>query len=368
MSKTRLHLVAAVAAMGILAVPTAVSAAVGPGAPRTPVPGVNSLNSVTCPTAKACVSAGSDDNLNGKSAVINAATGAVKAWPGDLANDPMNAVACTGTTSCLAVADDAVASVAVSSGAMKVTATPKPPANGIVAMSAIACAGSTRCYAVGFEGSPDASTATLLRLSPAGKLLATKKNTGKGIGSIACPSATLCLMGENYSTGLVIQLLNNGSFGTSQPLPANTYIQALSCFKASLCYALGGNSTASPEVTDELFPLNPATGAVGTMATIGGGFHGTSLSCPERQHVPGRRVHRLGVDREGRGGGRRQRQARDPQELPGLGLRLRQRRVRQRQQVLRGRVLVVRGGRDQGEVLALIRRLMILSGGGYKRG
>ena len=279
MSKTRLHLVAAVAAMGILAVPTAVSAAVGPGAPRTPVPGVNSLNSVTCPTAKACVSAGSDDNLNGKSAVINAATGAVKAWSGDLADDPLNAVACPGTKSCLAVADDAVASVAVSSGAMKVTATPKPPANGIVAMSAIACAGSTRCYAVGFEGSPDASTATLLRLSPAGKLLATKKNTGKGIGSIACPSATLCLMGENYSTGLVIQLLNNGSFGTSQPLPANTYIQALSCFKASLCYALGGNSTASPEVTDELFPLNPATGAVGTMATIGGGFHGTSLSC-----------------------------------------------------------------------------------------
>jgi hypothetical protein len=84
-------------------------------------------------------------------------------------------------------------------------------------------------------------------------------------------------MGENYSSGLMIQLLNNGKFGGSQPLPANTYVQAISCFKASLCYALGGNSTSS--VTNELFPLNPATGAVGTMATIGGGFHGASLSC-----------------------------------------------------------------------------------------
>src|SRR5690348_16609441 len=121
MSKTRLQLAAAVAALGILAVPAAASAAQGPGAPRTPVPGVGSLSGVTCPTAKACVSVGADNNFNGKSAVINAATGAVKVWSGDLASAPMNAVACAGKTSCVAVADDTVASVAVSSGAMKVT-------------------------------------------------------------------------------------------------------------------------------------------------------------------------------------------------------------------------------------------------------
>jgi hypothetical protein len=279
MSKTRLQLAAAVVAMGILAMPAAASAAQGPTAPRTPVPGVNSLNGVTCPTASTCVSVGSDNSFNGKSAIINAATGAVKAWSGDLANDSMNAVACAGTKSCVAVSDDAVASVTVSSGAMKVTATPPPPTNGIVALGKIACASTTRCYAVGFEGSPAAGTAILVSLSAGGKLLATKTNSGKGIGAIACPSATLCLMSENYSTGLVIQLLNSGKFGAKRSLPANTYIQAISCFKASLCYALGGNSTSSPPVTNELFPLNPATGAVGTMATIGGGFSGTSLSC-----------------------------------------------------------------------------------------
>jgi hypothetical protein len=275
MSRTRLYFVAAVAATAILAVPVAANAAQGPGAPRTAVPGVSALSGVTCPTAAACVSVGSDDNLNGKSAVINAATGAVKVWSGDLANDSMNAVACAGAASCLAVADDAVASVAVSSGAMKVTATPKKPASGIVALGAIACAGTTGCYAVGFEGTEASSKATVAHLSPAGKLLATKKNGGTGIGAIACPSASLCLMGEHYTSGEAIQLLNNGAFGTSHTLPAGTYVQAISCYKASLCYALGGSGSSAP---DEVFALNPKTGTAGSTATISG-FSGSNLTC-----------------------------------------------------------------------------------------
>jgi hypothetical protein len=254
----------------------AASAAQGPGVARTAVSGVNSLDGVTCPTATACVSVGSDGNFNGKSAVINAATGAVKAWSGDLANDSMNAVTCAGAASCLAVADDAVASVSVSSGAMKVTATPAKPAGGIVALGTIACAGTTACYAVGFEGTSSTSTkATVIHLSAAGKLLATKQNSGTGIGAIACPSASLCLMGEHYTSGEVIQLLNNGTFGTSHALPAGTYVQAISCYKASLCYALGGSGNSVP---NELFPLNPATGTAGTTATING-FNGANLTC-----------------------------------------------------------------------------------------
>jgi hypothetical protein len=275
MPRTRLHLVAAVVATAILAVPAAANAAQGPGAPKTPVPGVSSLSGVTCPTAAACVSVGSDDNLNGKSAVINAASGALKVWSGDLASDSMNAVACAGATSCLAVADDAVASVGVSSGTMKVTATPKKPASGIVALGAIACAGTAACYAVGFEGTEASSKATVAHLSPAGKLLATKQNSGTGIGAIACPSASLCLMGEHYTSGEVIQLLNNGTFGTSHTLPAGTYVQAISCYKASLCYALGGSGSSAP---DEVFSLSPKTGTAGSAATING-FSGSGLTC-----------------------------------------------------------------------------------------
>jgi hypothetical protein len=279
MARTRLQLAAAAAAIGILTSPVAASAASGPGAPRTPVPGVNSLDSVTCPTAAACVAVGLDSNLNGKSAVINAATGAVKAWSGDLANAPLNAVACAGTTSCVTVADDTVASLKVSTGAMKQTAKPKAPTGGIVALGAVACAGTTKCYAVGFEGPNFESTnAVVITLSPAGKLLADKKNTGTGIGAIACPSSSLCLMSDASPSGVSIQLLKDGKAGTSKPLPANTYVEAISCFKASLCYALGGNSKSSPVATDELFPLNPKTGAIGTMATIGGFSAGTGVN------------------------------------------------------------------------------------------
>ncbi len=273
MSKTRL-LAVAVAAIGILALPAAASAAPGPGAPRTHVPGVNSLTSVTCPTASACVAVGADSSLNGKSAVINVATGAVTAWSGDLSEDPLNAVACPGTTTCLAVADDAVATAAVSTGAMKVTAKPKPPADGIVAMGTIACASATTCYAAGFEGTEASSKATVFVLSSAGKLLARHTGEGTGVGAIACPSSTLCLMSDHRTTGQTIQELVNGHFGTSHKLPTGTFIEGISCFKASLCYALGGNSKSSPSPINELFPLNPSNGKIGTMATIGGGFNG----------------------------------------------------------------------------------------------
>jgi hypothetical protein len=161
---------------------------------------------------------------------------------------------------------------------MKVTATPKRPANGIVALGAIACASGTRCYAVGFEGTEGASNAIVISLSSAGKLLGEKKDSGTGIGAIACPSATLCLMSDASRSGLSIQLLKNGQLGTSKRLPADTFVQSMSCFRASLCYALGGNTTSSSVKTNELFPLNPKTGKIGSKATITG-FSGTDINC-----------------------------------------------------------------------------------------
>jgi hypothetical protein len=242
------------------------------------VSGINSLTSVACPTAKACVAVGlAPDGSTGKSAVINATTGAAKAWSGGLTDDPLNAVACpAGTASCLTVADDAVAKLTDATGAMKVTATPKPPSGGIMAIGAIACASSKTCYAVGFQGTPGASNAVLFHLSAAGKVVHKTTGTGKGMGTIACPAITRCLLSDNEASGLAIQVLNGGKLGKSNPVPANTYIQRIACYKASLCYALGGSTAGS--VTDELFPVNPTTGALGSMITISG-FSGTGMTC-----------------------------------------------------------------------------------------
>ena len=261
---------------------TALALTAGPAsaAVNGPVSGINSLTSVTCPTAKACVSVGlAPDGSTGKSAVINATTGTAKAWSGGLADDALNAVACpAGKTTCLTVADDAVATVAAATGAMKVTATPAPPTGGIMAIGAIACASATTCYAVGFQGSPGASSAVLFHLSAAGKVVHKTTGTGKGIGAITCPATTRCLISDNESTGLAIQLLNSGKLGKSNPLPADTYIQHIACYKASYCYALGGNSTTSPPATDELFPVNPTTG-VPAKAIVIPKFSGTDLTC-----------------------------------------------------------------------------------------
>jgi hypothetical protein len=271
------------AGMGVLALTAAAPASAGmrTAGPAGTVSGINVLYSAACPTSKACVAVGiggTDDDF-GKSAVINASTGAAKAWSGSLANDPLNAVACAaGATTCLTVADDAVATVKVSTGAMKVTGVPAKPSSGIVALNAIACASAKACYAVGFEGTEASSHAIVLALSGAGKIVKTTVDTGTGSGAIACPASTRCLLSDYKSPLTSIQVLTRGKIGKSHPLPADIYVQAISCYKASLCYALAGNTKSSPLATDELFSLNPVTGKPGSVVKLSG-FSGTKLAC-----------------------------------------------------------------------------------------
>jgi len=242
----------------------------------TTVKGIGGLSAVACPAATACVTVGTaKKTLSGKSAVITAPAGTVKTWSGTLTNEPLNAVACPIKTKCLAVADDAVASVTVRTGAMKVTATPPKPASGIVALDSIACAGSKSCYAVGFQGTPGATQAVLVHTSAAGALLTDTVEPGTGMGAIACPSATLCLASD-YDAGVTsIDVFESGTLEHSNPMPANTYVQSLRC-KGSSCYALAGNSSTSQ--TDEVFPVNATTGVPGAAVPLGS-FDGTGLTC-----------------------------------------------------------------------------------------
>ncbi|HEY2575977.1 MAG TPA: hypothetical protein VGI74_06685 [Streptosporangiaceae bacterium] len=262
--------------------PTAVASAAAGGV-FTPVSGVNSLDSITCPTAKTCVAVGlgGSSGSTGKSVIVAAATGKATTWSGGLTNDPLNAVAChTAATTCLSVADDAVATVAVSTGAMKVTAVPKPPAGGIMALGTIACATAKSCYAAGFQGIRPTTHAVLLHLSGAGKIIKKTVVTGTGIAAIACPASTGCLFTDSKSPVESLQMVSNGHISTVATFPADTFVQSIKCFQASLCYALGGNGTSNPELTNELFPLNPTTGAIGSVIKLsGGGFSGTGLAC-----------------------------------------------------------------------------------------
>jgi hypothetical protein len=268
----------AIATWSIAGAGVAAAAAPRPEAGATPVPGVAGLNGIACPTSKTCVTVGLDDLLNGKSAVISTTTGKVHTWSGKLTSQALNAIACPGKSSCLAVADEAVATVKTSNGAMKLTATLKPPTNAIIAIAAIACAGSTNCYAVGFQGTEVKSEALVVRLSASGKLLKKMIDSGTGVSAIACPSGKLCLLADHSKTRESIQLLSDGHFGTSHAFPAGTYVSQITCYQAKACFALGGSTLSETATTNELFPLNPKTGAIGHVVKTGT-FSGNGMAC-----------------------------------------------------------------------------------------
>jgi len=56
------------------------------------------------------------------------------------------------------------------------------------------------------------------------------------------------------------------------------YVQRIGCYQAKACYALGGSTTAVPARTNEPFPLNPKTGAIGKVVHLGT-FSGDSIAC-----------------------------------------------------------------------------------------
>lgn len=281
MTRSTRPLLAVPLALGIVLASLSASpagATLAPGRARTGVSGVQSLDSVACPTTARCVAVGTDENLNGKSAIINVSSGAATPWSGVLEDQDPNAVACPTATTCLTVSDDVVATVKVSTGAMRVTATLKLPTNGIVALDAIACASRNSCYAVGFQGPLASADALIVHLSASGKVLGETTGTklGIGIGTIACPSRSLCLFSIHTSTGEWIERLKSGHPGVKNPVPSNTYIQALTCYKAKVCFALAGSDSA--QRTDELFPINPKTGSLGAVRDLGG-FSGDGIAC-----------------------------------------------------------------------------------------
>lgn len=245
------------------------------------VPGINVLLGAACPSGSTCVAVGNggSNDTTGKSVVINAVSGAVNPWSGGVNNEAFTAVACVdNTTTCLAIAQDAIATVSTSGGTLRVTATPKPPTGGIVALGSIACASTSDCYAVGFQGPRLSSQAIAVQLSGTGSIKKTIIDKGSGIGAIACPTSTHCFLSDYQRPNIVIQEVTGTTISAGHNMPAKTYVQAISCFGTAICYALGGNSSATPAVTNELFPLNTTTGAPGAAITVHG-FNATGIAC-----------------------------------------------------------------------------------------
>jgi hypothetical protein len=272
---------AAAAACAVLALPGTWA-----GAARTPagtVAGVGSLNAIACPTSTRCIAVGADASNNGKAVVVNTANSAGTAGPGRLANLSLEGVACAVPTTCVAVAVGTIERVNVANGALSAAGKVPAPSGQIAPVQEVACPSSAECFAVGWIGTYGHSRALVVRLSATGAVQATTQLPGTtGIGSIACPTSTTCLMAvANGGTAAEkIQLLTNGHPGAARTLPSNIYIQALACDHGTKCFAIAGSRSGNSSKTNLLYELSPLTGAVIAKHSIGGGFSADGIACP----------------------------------------------------------------------------------------
>jgi hypothetical protein len=240
-------------------------------------PGTVNLGAVACVSTVRCVAVGANDEQSGKVALITAATGAAMPWSGSTAS-VLNSIACPTAARCIAITADASARVTVATGATSIVTTLHAPTGEIVALGAIACPTAAGCFAVGFEGTELHAKALLAHFSATGANLGTTVTTSStGFSSIACPTTTRCLLAAYNGSVETIRLLVNGHLGTAHAFPAKIFVQAIACYQAAICFAIGGHD--STERADLLYSINPTTGVVGSAATIAGTFSGNGLAC-----------------------------------------------------------------------------------------
>jgi hypothetical protein len=277
-----------VVALSLAASPAVASAVASAARSHADVTGMSSFNAVACPTSTRCVAVGSDNSGNGygRAATLDVASATGSAGAGRLSNNTLFSVACGIPTICVGAAENATVRVDVATGAIALVTTLHAPSGSITSMDDIACPNSSECFGVGFQGPLSAAKGLLARFTETGSLVAeTHVATASGLGGIACPTTTQCIVSvADRSNPEKIELLQNGHLGTAHTLPAGIYVQRLACYKATNCYALAGKVAKGTERTDLVYDINPVTGAIGARHVIAGGFSGTGIACPTSTH------------------------------------------------------------------------------------
>lgn len=244
---------------------------------------MSSFSAIACPTPTRCVGVGSNNSGNGYGSAatiyVASATGVVGA--GMLPNDTLFSVACGVPTVCVGAAENATVRVDVATGAISLVTTLHAPAGSITSMSDIACPNSSECFGVGFQGPYRTAKGFIARFSVTGSLISTTHvATASGLGGIACPTTTQCIVSVAARTNPEkIELLQNGKLGAAHVMPAGIYVQRLACYRATVCYALAGRVSKGTERTNLIYDINPVTGAIDASHVIAGGFSGNDIAC-----------------------------------------------------------------------------------------
>ena len=286
-------------------------------------------NAVSCPAAGACVVAGTYTSSTGTAAVLD--TLASGTWSGTRApvpsgagtgNQALKGVACTSSTSCVAVGsypDAANRTTALidtlASGTWSATAGPEPANAGTdgggtqnSTLTQVACPAAGSCVAVGSYEDSSAFTWGLIDTLSSGTWTATvgpePANAGTdgagtqsaSLSSVACASSTACVATGTYKdanprTEGLIDVLSSGTWsGTEAPLPASPpadpdiSVQSISCTSATWCVAVGFTEDGAAHGWGliETLSLGTWTATVAPEPANGGTTLGylESVSCP----------------------------------------------------------------------------------------
>jgi hypothetical protein len=181
--------------------------------------GANLLTSVACPTSKSCMAAG--DYYNGGGTVAQTL---VESWNGT---------------------------------AWSITSSPNPSAS-FNSLNGVACTSSTSCVAVGFEASSKYQTLVESWNGTSWSITASSNTGGStnGLGGVACTSSTSCMAVGDYFNGTAEQTLAeswNGSIWGVVASPnqgtSNNGLSGVACSTSTSCVAVGSYAKAGVEQT-----------------------------------------------------------------------------------------------------------------------
>lgn len=266
--------------------PSAASAAT-PSSPvagtAVAVPGTTALESVACTSSTTCVAVGQNaadgDPVQGVVVpVTNGAAGTTVDVSGTYA---LNGVACPSASICVAVGDDTsgAGTVLTLTNGLPGTAVPAPETSQLVS---IACTTTTTCLAVGdIESASAQGAVTQGEVVPitngvpgTGVVVAGTSN----LAGVACPSPNTCeVAGSSSSDQGVVVTVKNGAAGSAQAVPGSSALYGVACPNVTTCETAGDNTSneglvasinnGSPGVAQVVPGTNLASGVACSNAT-----------------------------------------------------------------------------------------------------
>jgi hypothetical protein len=277
--------------------------------PLSQVPAGGSLRGTTCPAAGFCVAVGEDDNglpltLAGDPSAWTAAQATEIALDATRSGGRLESVACTSSTSCIAVGEDSnfqplvlAGDPSTWSGSQAQEIALGGPFGDSGSLNAVTCSSATSCVAVGDDGrgqpfvlSGDPSTWGVAQAQEITLGGAFGSSSYSRLSSVTCTSSTACVaVGEDANGQPLVLAGDPSTWGAAQAqeitigaaLGGGGGLGSLTCASPTSCVAVGWDGNGQPLVLTGDPSTWSATQAseITLGVTFGGGGEFASIAC-----------------------------------------------------------------------------------------